>query len=534
MARITIDDREVEVPEGSTVLHAARKLGIDIPTLCYFEGCRPQTSCLVCVVKVDGNPNLVPSCAMPVQDGMKVESETKEVHAVRKTALELILSDHHGDCLAPCNTTCPAHMEIPQMLRQVAAGDLRGALMTIKRDIALPAVLGRVCPEVCERSCRRGTLDHPAAICMVKRYVADADLSSKDPYIPEKKPATGKRVAVVGSGPAGLAAASYLLQDGHAVTIFDHHEKPGGALRYTVPESKLPRDVLDAEIATIVQLGAELRMKTRIGSDISFDDLRKQFDAVFLAIGELKAGEAEALGFAAPDHKVPVSHTTLETQIKGVFAGGDMVRRRKLAVRSIADGKLAAVSIGQYLAGKEITGESQKFVSKMGRLERDEVTHLICGGCNTGDRNKPCGGGSCGFNPEEAKAESLRCIHCDCRKKDDCRLRDYADAYGCSQTRYKGTQRVLEPLREGRDVIYEPGKCIACGLCIQIAGDAKEELGLTYIGRGFNVHVSVPFNGTLSEGLKKAAAECCRACPTGALALRTEIEAGFYPWEKGR
>src|SRR3990172_928659 len=173
MPRLTIDGREVPAPEGATILDAARTLGLEIPALCHNSERPPETACLLCLVKVNGQANLVPSCSRRAEEGMRVESETDEIRAVRRTGLELLLADHAGDCLAPCHNTCPAHMEIPQMLRQVAAGAWREALVTVKRDIALPAVLGRICPEVCEKGCRLVVHERPASICLVKRYAAD-------------------------------------------------------------------------------------------------------------------------------------------------------------------------------------------------------------------------------------------------------------------------------------------------------------------------------------------------------------------------
>ena len=194
MLKLTIDQREVEVPSGATILDAARKLGIDIPALCFLEGCEPSTSCLCCLVKVNGKGRLVPSCATLAEEGAKVESETPEIRSARRKSLELLLSDHLGDCVAPCYLACPAEMDIPQMLRQISSGDMRGAIATVKRDIALPAVLGRICPAPCEKICRRHALDAAVAICVLKRYVADVDLASGDPYMPPCLPASGKKV----------------------------------------------------------------------------------------------------------------------------------------------------------------------------------------------------------------------------------------------------------------------------------------------------------------------------------------------------
>ena len=278
MPRLAIDNRDVEVPPGSTILDAARKLGLDIPALCFCQGHKPPTSCMICVVKVRGRNGLVPSCATPAAEGMVVDSETDEVRQIRKTGLELLLTDHLGDCTAPCHNACPAHMDIPLMLGQVAAGRLAEAIATVKKDLALPAVLGRICPQPCESACRRRDLDGPAAICLVTRFVAEQDLASAGPYLPPCQPSTGRHVAIVGAGPAGLAAAYHLLQMGHACTLLDDRAWPGGTLLVEVDEGRLPRSVLEGEIAIIEKLGANLRLQTRVGQDVTLAELRRGFD----------------------------------------------------------------------------------------------------------------------------------------------------------------------------------------------------------------------------------------------------------------
>ena len=213
MPRITIDQREVELPPGATILDGARRLGIEIPTLCYLEGRTPLTTCLVCMVKIRETDRFVPACATEAVDGMHVESETEEVHAMRRTALELLVSDHVGDCVAPCQFACPAGMDIPKMLRQIAAGANEEAIRTIKRDIALPAVLGRICPKPCEKVCRRGKADDAVAICDLKRFAADVDLARETPYLPECRSSSGRRVAILGHD----AGADPAQRDRHAL-----------------------------------------------------------------------------------------------------------------------------------------------------------------------------------------------------------------------------------------------------------------------------------------------------------------------------
>ncbi len=553
MAKLIIDNREVEVEQGNTILQAARRLGIDIPALCFNDGCQPSTSCMVCAVKVNSiGPGvsaygrLVPSCATEVQDGMEIEIRTDEVYEARRTALELLLSDHLGDCMAPCHRTCPAGMNIPLMIRQIGAGDLRDAIITIKRDIALPAVLGRICPAPCEKGCRRGAYDSPVSICLLKRYAADADLASESPYMPQCKAKNGKRVAIVGAGPAGLSAAYYLLQEGYECVVFDDHEKPGGMLRYAVPEDRLPREVLDAEIGIIEKLGAEFQMETRAGEHLSVESLQRDYDAVLIATG----GDVSGVGI-----EFKIDRSTLQTKVNGIFAGGNATgRSSNMAVRSVADGRTAAASIDHYISvpgiaaaearrpfsvymGKLAEGEMERFmagVSRDNRVEPRENAEArgrrdkhpqFCSPplyAPTFPRSLP--DDETGFSEQEARGESSRCLHCDCRKADNCKLRDYSERYQANPGRYKGERQLFEQhvqrLSNGEDVVYEPGKCIKCGLCVQITSRYREPLGLTFIGRGFNVRVGASFDRAIAEGLQKVAAQVVEACPTGALAFR--------------
>lgn len=521
MPKLTIDGREVEVDAGATILDAAEKLGIEIPTMCYLRGHDATTSCMVCVVKVVGSRGLLPACGTSVRDGMQVETATDEVRDARRSALELLLSDHVGDCVGPCVMGCPARMNIPQMIRQVAAGQLADAVTTVKRDIALPAVLGRICPAPCESVCRRTQHDAAVSIRLLKRHVADVDLSSDEPYTPACAAPKGKRVAIIGAGPAGLAAAYYLQQGGFECVVVDEHEEPGGMLRYGVPEGELPHDILAREIAQIEKLGVRFRLGIRVGQTISMEEVRKQFDAVFVAVGELKEGDAEALQFDSSD-KIKADAATYATDIPGVFAGGDAVRRRRMAVRAVADGKEAARSIAQYLAGQEVIGPERRFNSRMGKVSGTEMAAFL-ESASLETPVKPFGVANA-FSIDQARAESFRCLHCDCRKPDACLLRQHARTYGARQSRYKGDRRPFVQQTQHPDVIYEPGKCIDCGICIQVASEAGEKLGLTFIGRGFDVRVAVPFGGTLADGLRVAAERCVAACPTGALAFKDGTE----------
>jgi len=201
-------------------------------------------------------------------------------------ALELLLSDHAGDCIAPCSAGCPAGLDVSAYVYEIASGQPDRAMDVIFDRLSLPGALGRVCPRLCEESCRRHDYDHQGlSIGALHRYAADRNLADREPSLPAPGEPSGKSVAIVGAGPAGLSAAFYLRQMGHACTLFDAHAKAGGMLRYGIPEYRLPRASLDDEIGVIEHLGAELRLNQRWGRDFSLADLRREHDAVFLAIG---------------------------------------------------------------------------------------------------------------------------------------------------------------------------------------------------------------------------------------------------------
>jgi len=161
------------------------------------------------------------------------------------------------------------------------------------------------------------------------------------------------------------------------------------------------------------------------------------------------------------------------------------------------------------------------FNTRIGRLEEVEVERFRA--CAEDTPRQTPDGSRAGFSSDQAAAEAARCLHCDCRKPDSCKLRKYSHDYHVRPGRYKGPRRLFQLQTQHSEVIYESGKCIDCGLCIQITAQEGEKLGLTFVGRGFNVRVAVPFDRTIADALKHTARKCARACPTGALTLRREI-----------
>ena len=656
MVKLTIDNHPIEVPAGATILDAARTLGITIPTLCKIDGLPPLTSCFVCVVAVEGvGAKLLPSCATPVRDGLVVHTDTPEVLAARKTAVELLLSDHLGECEAPCELACPAGFHIPQFLDHLQAGRLDEATALAQDDLVLPATLGRICPRFCENACRRHDRDQSVAIADLHRHAAERAIQAElakpaalavAPDAATIAAKTGKKVGIVGSGPAGLAAAWVLLKRGHACTLIDSAPSPGGLMRCSFDAAVLPAIVLDGEIATLRRQGAQFRLNTTLGREVTLADLRQEFDAVLLATGaplwhklDCPGGElgrsagtvladlganrtvdvdcdviivgfgqeavetamtvrrrqgshasvtvvssraashmpllvrqiekAQSLGvkfhFEAtvtevrqpavryylvvnapagpakldgqllinatgrgPDMEllsgqglqvgprgVQADRATFATSLPGVFAAGEVVSGVGFAVRSIAQGREAAESIDLFLRGQPVAAPAHRHCVRYGKLSDEEHAMLLARTVNTGGRTPRV------LDDKLAKSEADRCLDCGCRDNLKCRLRQAATLVAASSGRFKGDRRALERDASHPLVNYESNKCIMCGACVAICEQARAQVGLTYVGRGFNVRVAVPWGGQLADALGDLAARCAEACPTSAIVLKS-------------
>ena len=287
---ITINGVPCVCEEGTSILHAAQQNGIEIPNLCNDDSVRVYGACGLCAVEVtdDGRgraiPKLLRACSAKAMDGYVIRFDTARAARSRKIALELLMSDHTGDCRGPCQLNCPAGTDCQGYVKKIAQGDFHGAVKIIKEKIPVPASIGRVCPHPCEQNCRRGLVEAPLSIAYLKAHAADRDLESGT-YRPATAPDTGRHVAVVGGGPAGLTAAYALRRKGHAVTVFDAAAQMGGMLRYGIPAYRLPKDLLAREIAEIGQLGITMKNNVRLGRDITLGELRSRFDAVILATG---------------------------------------------------------------------------------------------------------------------------------------------------------------------------------------------------------------------------------------------------------
>ncbi len=458
---LTINSQEIEVPEGTTILQAARKAGFYIPVLCahpdlpqtgqtkpadfIYQGDQkiinqrpnePAQGCGICLVEVEGDPDLTPSCATEVQQGMVVQTENPRIKEERQKNLSRILANHPHACLTcpqqdgcsrtqcplnvpenerccelfgqcelqrvanyvgiaedtpkwvpsnlpilespliisnynlcigctrcvrvcrdikgieaigfvydsqgkihigtvapsleesgckfctacvhvcptgaiqdrlsprlqkkedivPCQAACPAQIDIPEYLRLISVGKNDQACAVIREKVPFPGTLGRICPHPCEDVCRRGEINEPISICALKRYAADQEQGFWKQNQRIKKE-TGRKVAIVGAGPAGMTTAFYLRKQGHKVKVFESASKAGGMMRYGIPAFRLPVEVLDKEIEEIFDLGIEFVPNHSLGQDISLDQLKSDgFDAILLAVGAQMSRNLPLLG----------------------------------------------------------------------------------------------------------------------------------------------------------------------------------------------------------------------------------------------
>ena len=681
--QLTIDDKPVEVEAGSTILEAAKGEDIEIPTLCYDPRLDPFSSCFMCLVEVEGMPRPTPACSTPVGEGMRVRTRTEKIIVLRRMCLELLLSNHYADCLAPCKLACPAGIDIQGYIALASKGDYQEALKLIKETNPLPVVCGRVCPRFCERECRRNLVDEPVAINAVKRFLADCDMQSSHPYIPSRKPDTGKKVAIIGCGPGGLSAAYFLAREGHQVTIFDRNPEPGGMLRYGIPEYRLPKDELDREIATIIALGVEIKCNRTLGKNITIDSLKEEgFEAIFLGLGaqkcwemgiggedldgvisgldflrqialkekvrvgkrtcvigggntaidaaksalrlgadevtiiyrrsrkempaeeeeveeaekegvkilylaapvrangknqrlasltcqRMKLGRPDASGRARPEpipgsefdipcdtaiaaigqyldqsclegtsvqltkrNYVQVDEKTLETSLKGVFAGGDCISGPATAIEAIACGRRAAHSINQYLAGKKPRGEEEIFCIKKGELneidakEYAQVERIPRGKMPElalEERRGNFAETQVGFTEDMIERECQRCLSCGCQEIFECRLRDYAIEYRIDGEHFQGRRQQYTIDDSHPYIIRDPNKCILCGGCVRICLEVQGAGAFAFINRGFDTTIRPSLDKPLQDTTCETCGQCLSICPTGSLSPKIHL-----------
>ncbi|MEL7292385.1 MAG: formate dehydrogenase subunit alpha [Pseudomonadota bacterium] len=290
MIEIVVDGKYRIVDPNMTLLEAAHICGVDIPSLCGLNKSGHKIPCDLCVVEVEGS-TMQRACELKVRRGLNVTTQSPALDQHRREALNCIMRDHYADCEAPCKTACPAGVDIQSYLYYIGQNDHRKAIEVIKQTLPMPLSIGRICPAFCESECRRALVDDPIAIRQLKRHAADADLAAAEAYVPTKKPAKHRSIAVVGSGPGGLTAGYYLSNEGYDVTVFESMPQPGGWLRYGIPEYRLPKTILDQEIALMCRNGMQIKTEHKLGREFTLSQLSEDYDAVCLAVGASLAVE---------------------------------------------------------------------------------------------------------------------------------------------------------------------------------------------------------------------------------------------------
>lgn len=342
---ISINGQSIVAQENITILEAAKRAEIKIPTLCHLKGIAEDRPCGICVVTVSGREGFVLSCSEVIAEGMEITTESKELSEQRKQRLSVLTKVHFGDCKAPCNLTCPGQINVQGYIAHVAKGQYEEALRLVMDRNPLPFSVGRVCPRFCETRCRRILVDEPVSINHLKRFVADWCMEHDIDLKLVKAEPTGKKIAVIGGGPAGLTASFYLAMKGHDITVFEAMPQLGGMLRYGLPAYKIPRTILDYEITAILKLGISVKLNQKWGKDFTLQDLEKQgFDATFIGIGAWVPQPLEIPGATLP----------------GVMAATDLLRDAAVG-KKLKLGHSAAV-----IGGNNVAMEAARTLLRLG------------------------------------------------------------------------------------------------------------------------------------------------------------------------
>nr|MBD3620944.1 hypothetical protein [Sunxiuqinia sp.] len=288
-----------------------------------------------------------------------------------------------------------------------------------------------------------------------------------------------------------------------------------------IEETELPVKVMEAEFSAILNSNIKTYFNIEIDQQ-QLEQLQQENDAVILATGSIN-DQLREWGITLSKTGIEVDKGTYLTSIEKVFAVGNALRPSKLAVRSVGQAKELAFVLDDWFRSNQLSGYPSRFNSKFGKLQESEFIEYLKESVDE-KRLEATRGKAVGFTGEEAVAEAKRCLHCDCRNPESCKLRELSDIYGAQQKRFQYDERFKAQKEFApQNIVYESAKCIKCGICVRITQQYQESFGFSFIGRGFDVKVGVPFSESVEKALKKTAALVAEKCPTGALS-KTDTE----------
>ncbi|MDR2423666.1 MAG: (2Fe-2S)-binding protein [Prevotellaceae bacterium] len=437
---ILINGKAAEVFGNETIIETARREGCNIPSLCYAKGAKHKSSCMLCSVKNLVSGQIIPACSTLPVEGMEIETESEEINTIRTLSLELLLSDHRADCDAPCKIACPGGFDVAAMNRLYDSSAADAALEMMRDTLVIPATLCYICNAPCEKICRKKDLNKPVEIREIKKMlVATTQLCQI------ARPASnGKRAAVVGSNPAGLAAAYRLAKLGYEVTVF---ERADAILTPHIEMDKTPAEIVELEIDVMRQMGVDFVCSS--GKN-SFDE----YEGLISVIDNETFPQAVML--------------TAKTR---------QPARLTLEGRKLADKLHASISGEQ----EPDSHASKIFNSSYSRFSEKEQQTLRAQACN--------------------EVRASLCLYCDCDRKNNCQLRDCATRYGVKNSRYsrETASQAMQRRQIGEAIGFEPAKCIRCGLCVYNSSN-----GFTFKNRGFGMQVALPEGNEKNIGVELA------------------------------
>jgi heterodisulfide reductase subunit A-like polyferredoxin len=311
---------------------------------------------------------------------------------------------------SPCTATCPLHCNAQGYVALISQGKFKEASQLMREKLPFPGILAYACAHPCERECKRIEEDRPISICHLKRFLVDHVEEPEFQFTPSEE--KGKKIAIVGGGPSGLTAAYDLRKMGYRVTLFESKQELGGLLTHGFPSYRLPREVVEKDLAVIDKMGIEVKCNTHVGKDVSPEMLSQSYDAIFIA-GGVAGTESILRAFKGLKKTrrgtIQVNPVSLETGVKGLFAGGDMVTGPGTMIESMAHGRKAALSIDRYLRGEDLLQGRESEGTQISplrsllpysrRMEREVLPDMV----------KPL---AASLTAEEAMEEAKRCLNC--------------------------------------------------------------------------------------------------------------------------